>query len=177
MTKKVSEQSREGTATTRKSTVVASMASVVLLMAWPHLAGATGPGAKGLSPTVEANVAMEGPVRTNLTEDVRVITTHITIAPLGHTAWHSHPGPHFVSIRTGAAEVYETDCSIRGTFGIGEGFFDSGSTSPSHVQGERDIHTLRNPSSTDPLEVIITDIREHGAPPTVVAQPQPPSCF
>lgn len=160
-----------------KAPALAAAAIAGALFAWPGLASANGPGPQGLTPVVEANVAVEGPIRINVKDDARVITTHITLAPGGHTAWHSHPGPHFVSVRTGTAVVYETDCAIRGTFPAGTGFFDPGSTSPSHVQASRDIHILRNPSATEAAEVIITDIREGGRPPTVNVAPQPPSCF
>ena len=161
----------------RNGTALVALAAATALVGWPHLAAASGPGAQGLTPVVEANVEVRGPIAVNIRGDARVITTHIVVAPLGHTAWHSHPGPHLVSVRSGTAVVYETDCTRRGTFGVGQGFFDPGSTSPSDVQNARDIHTLRNPSPTEPLEVIITDIREGGQPPTVVAQPQPPPCF
>ena len=160
-----------------KAPAVVAAATAGVLFGWSGLASAHGPGAQGLTPVVEANVAVNGPIRINVKEDARVITTHITVAPGGHTGWHSHPGPHFVSVRTGTVVVYETDCSIRGTFPAGTGFFDPGSTSPSHVQASRDIHTLRNPSPTEAAEVIITDIREGGQPPTVNVAPQPPSCF
>ena len=155
--------------------VTAVVASV--LVSWPGTASAHGPGGHGLTPVVEANVAVEGPIRINVRDDANVITTHITVAPGGHTPWHYHPGPHFVSVRTGTVVVYETDCTIRGTFPAGTGFFDPGSTSPSHVQRSRDIHTLRNPSATETAEVIITDIREQGRPPTIPVSPQPSSCF
>lgn len=144
---------------------------------WPGLASAHGPGAQGLTPTVESDVSVEGPIRINVTGDARVITTHISVAPGGHTAWHYHPGPHFVSVRTGTVVVYETDCTIRGIFPAGTGFFDPGSTSPSHVQTSRDIHTLRNVPGSGAAEVVITDIREHGQPPTVPVVPQPAPCF
>ncbi len=160
-----------------KAPALAVAATAGVLFGWSGLASAHGPGAQGLTPVVEANVAVNGPIRINAKENARVITTHITVAPGGHTGWHSHPGPHFVSVRTGTVVVYETDCSIRGTFPAGTGFFDPGSTSPSHVQASRDIHTLRNPSPTEAAEVIITDIREGGQPPTVNVAPQPPSCF
>ena len=155
--------------------VTAAVTSV--LVSWPGTASAHGPGAQGLTPVVESNVAVQGPIRINVRDDANVITTHIRLAPGGHTPWHYHPGPHFVSVRTGTVVVYETDCTIRGTFPAGTGFFDPGSTSPSHVQRSRDIHTLRNPSATETAEVIITDIREQGRPPTIPVSPQPSSCF
>lgn len=161
----------------RNGAALLAVATGGALVGWPHLAGASGPGGQGLAPAVEANVAVEGPIKMNVRGDAKVITTHITIEPLGHTAWHYHPGPHFVSVRTGTAVVYETDCTIRGTFPAGHGFYDPGTTSPSDVQRARDVHTLRNPSTSEPLEVIITDIREGGQLPTVTAQPQPAPCF
>lgn len=160
-----------------KAPALVAAGTAGLLFGSSGLASAHGPGARGLTPVVEANVAVDGPIRINVKDDARVITTHITVAPGGHTAWHSHPGPHFVSVRTGTVVVYETDCSIRGAFPAGTGFFDPGSTSPSHVQASRDVHTLRNPSPTEAAEVIITDIREGGRPPTVTVASQPPSCF
>ncbi len=156
-----------------KAAVLAAAATTTALFGWPGLASAHGPVAHGLAPVVESDVAVEGPIRINVTDDARVITTHITVAPAGHTAWHSHPGPHFVSVRSGKVVVYETDCTIRGTFPAGTGFFDPGSTSPSHVQASRDVHTLRNASDETAAEVVITDIREHGRPPTVIVDPQP----
>jgi hypothetical protein len=161
----------------RNGAALLAITTAGALIGWPHLAGASGPGGKDVSPVVEANVAVKGPITMNVKSDAKVITTHITIKPLGHTAWHYHPGPHFVSVRKGTAVVYETDCTIRGTFHADQGFYDPGTTSPSHVQTARDVHTLRNPSSTEPLEVVITDIREGGRPATVTAQPQPAPCF
>lgn len=151
--------------------------TVVVLLGWPGLAAAYGPGAQGVTPVVEANVTIEGPIRISVKDDARVVTTHITLAPGGHTLWHSHPTPQIVSVRTGTAVVYETDCSIRGTFPAGTGFFDPGSTNPSHVQASRHVHAVRNPSTTEALEVIVTDIREGGRPGTINASPQPPPCF
>ncbi len=155
-----------------KTTALVAAATAGVLL-WPGLASANGPGAHGLTPVVEASVAVEGPIRINVRDDARVITTHITVAPGGHTAWHHHPGPHFVSVRSGTVKVWETGCTPRGTFPAGTGFFDPGSTSPSHVQTSRDVHTLTNPSDTEAAEVIISDIREGGQPPTIPVVPQP----
>ncbi|HEV2810093.1 MAG TPA: hypothetical protein VGV93_06830 [Acidimicrobiales bacterium] len=56
--------------------VPATVASV--LVSWPGTASAHGPGGQGLTPVVESNVAVEGPIQINVTEDARLITTHIT---------------------------------------------------------------------------------------------------
>lgn len=161
----------------RNGAALVVLATIGALVGWPHLAGATGPNGQGLTPVVEANVAVKGPIKMNVRGDARVITTHITIEPLGHTPWHYHPGPHFVSVRTGSAVVYESDCTIRGEFSAGQGFYDPGTTSPSDVQRSRDVHTLVNPSDRLPLELIISDIREGERPPTVPVQPQPAPCL
>ena len=66
--------------------------------------------------------------------------------------------------------VFETDCTVRGIFTAGEGFFDPGSDKPRH------IHTLYNPGP-DVAEVVITDFREQGGALTVPVDPQPADCF
>lgn len=159
-----------------KTTALVAAATAGVLL-WPGLASANGPGAHGLTPVVESNVAVEGPIRINVRDDARVITTHIKVAPGGHTAWHHHPGPHFVSVRSGTVEVHETDCTPRGTFGVGQGFFDPGS-GPSHVHASRDVHSLKNSSKTVPAEIVITDIREGGQPTAIFVKDheQLPGC-
>ncbi len=71
---------------------------------------------------------------------------------------------------TSATLIYETDCSSK-SYRAGNGFFDPGPTRRPH------IHTLRNPSTTEPAEVVITDIRTDDLRPTVAADTQPPPCF
>ena len=138
---------------------------------WSGLAGASGTGTHGLTRVEESNVRVEDPIRIKTKgDDSQVIVAHITIEPGGHTPWHYHPGPHIVSVRTGAVEVYEVNCSVR-SYPTGTGFFDPGRTRRPH------IHTLRNPSATTAAEVVITDIREDDLRPTVVADPQPRPCF
>jgi quercetin dioxygenase-like cupin family protein len=134
------------------------------------LAQANGTGAHGLNRVEEANVRVADDIRIKEKDGAQVITSHITLRPGGHAPWHYHPGPHIVSVRTGTVQVYETDCSFR-TYPAGTGFFDPGDTRQTHV------HTLRNPSATEPAEVVITDIRTDDLRPTVVADPQPGSCF
>lgn len=41
--------------------------------------------------------------------DIDVVTQTITIVPGGHTGWHSHPGPVFVTITAGAMTFYDGD--------------------------------------------------------------------
>lgn len=134
------------------------------------LAQANGTGAHGISRVEEANVRVADEIRIKEKDGAQVISSHITLQPGGHAPWHYHPGPHIVSVRSGTVQVYETDCSFR-SYPTGSGFFDPGDTRKTHV------HTLRNPSATEPAEVVITDIRTDDLRPTVVADPQPAPCF
>ncbi len=135
------------------------------------LAQATGTGTHGVNRVEESNVRVEDPIRIKKKSGAQVIVAHITVEPGGHTQWHYHPGPHIVSVRTGTVEIWETDCSPPRTYKVGEGFFDPGRTRHPH------IHTLRNPSKTQPAEVVITDIRTDDLRPTIPADPQPAPCF
>jgi quercetin dioxygenase-like cupin family protein len=61
-------------------------------------------------------------------DDIDVVTQAITIAPGGHTGWHSHPGPVFVTIAAGRMTFYDADdptCSP-GTYATGDTFIDPG---------------------------------------------------
>lgn len=132
------------------------------------LAEASGIGGHGVVREEEANVS--DPIVIKEKRGAQVLSAHITVAPRGHTPWHYHPGPHFVSVRTGTVEIYETDCTSR-AYPAGSGFFDPGPTDHPH------IHTLYNPSDTEPAEVLITDIRTDDLRPTVLADPQLDPCF
>lgn len=134
------------------------------------LAQATGTGTHGVKRVEESNVRVEDPIRIKEKSGSQVIVAHITVEPLGHTPWHYHPGPHIVSVRSGNVEVYETDCTPT-SYAAGTGFYDPGPTRQPH------IHTLRNPSKTEPAEVVITDIRTDDLRPTIPADPQPAPCF
>lgn len=151
--------------------VLAGLAlAAVTVAAWSGVAQGNGTGTHGLVRTEESNVVVDDPIRLNEKAGSRVIVAHITVEPGGHTPWHYHPGPHIVSVRTGTVEVYETDCTFE-SYAAGAGFFDPGSTHRPH------IHTLRNPSSSQVAEVVITDIRSDDLRPTIVADPQPAPCF
>ena len=157
---------------TRKLTGIVTALTVVACAAaaWSGLAQATGTGAHGLERVEESNVRVDDRIRINEKSGSRVIVAHITVEPGGHTPWHYHPGPHIVSVKTGTVAVYETDCSFT-RYPEGSGFFDPGSTNQPH------IHTLRNPSRTEPAEVVITDIRNGDLRPTIAADRQPAACF
>lgn len=141
------------------------------MVASSGLALANGTGTHGVTRVEESNVRVEDDIRIKEKGGSQVIVAHITVQPSGYTPWHYHPGPHIVTVKTGTVEIYETDCGPPKSYPAGTGFFDPGGMQRPH------IHTLRNPSNEAIAEVVITDIRDGDLRPTVVADPQPASCF
>jgi hypothetical protein len=79
-----------------------------------------------------------------------------TVKPLGHSGWHTHPGPSLVTVSKGTAVYYDGDdpgCTPH-VVHQGEGFVD---------QGDGHVHLVRNPSATDNLELIAFQIIPEGA--------------
>ncbi len=158
------------TAARKPATVIAVVA--IGLAAWSGIAQATGTGSHGLTRTEYSSVTVDDEIRIKDNGGSRVTVASIRVDPGGHTPWHYHPGPHIVSVKTGTVRVYETDCSYR-QYPAGTGFYDPG---PSE-NGKLHVHTLWNPSTTDPAEVVITDVRTVDRRLTVVVDPQPSRCF
>lgn len=74
--------------------------------------------------------------------DIDVLTQTITITPGGHTGWHSHPGPVFVTIASGAMTFYDGDdptCTPI-VYNTGDSFID---------EGGGHVHIARNQGSVD----------------------------
>ena len=93
----------------------------------------------------------------------------VTLAPGGHTGWHTHPGPTFVMVKEGEGTLYHgsgSDCQGH-RYGPGTGFF----------QPTEDVHTLRNEGSST-LVVHAFYLLPPGTPSTAIRtdQPQPASC-
>jgi quercetin dioxygenase-like cupin family protein len=89
-------------------------------------------------------------------DDIQVVTQTITIAPGGHTGWHSHPGPVFVTIAAGTMTFYDADdptCS-GGTYETGDSFID---------RGGGHVHIARNEGSVD-MVLYATYLVPVGAP-------------
>ncbi len=151
----------------RKTAAVVAIAALGGLAGWAGLAGAGAQVGVSVVPGSTATaVVKEDPIRINMHRGTEVTTRRIRVEVGGHTSWHYHPGPHVVAVTTGTVTVYETDCTERGVFAAGEGFFDPGSHRPRH------IHALYN-TGQEVAEVVITDFREPGRKLTVDADPQP----
>ena len=84
--------------------------------------------------------------------DVYVVRN--TVAPGGHSGWHTHPGPSVVSVQSGTATVYSgDDPSCAGvTYTAGTGFID---------EGGGHVHMVRNQGSV-PLVLVAFQIVPHG---------------
>ncbi len=78
---------------------------------------------------------------------------HFDIAPLGHTGWHSHPGPVFVMVTAGTLTLEQSDGSSA-EYPAGTGF----------VEEPNRVHIARNESATEDLELDAFILIPLGAP-------------
>jgi len=84
----------------------------------------------------ELNVHSDAGIKLKTKDAIDVVTQSISIAPGGTTGWHSHPGPVFVTIKSGEMTIYYAGEGCRGTkYGPGQTFLD---------RGDEFIHTARN---------------------------------
>jgi uncharacterized RmlC-like cupin family protein len=91
-------------------------------------------------------------LKTKASSDIWVVFN--TIAPGGHTGWHSHAGPSIISVKSGTATEYHgEDPNAAIVHFAGSSFVDDG-------QG---AHIIRNESSTDNLELVAFQILPSGA--------------
>ena len=138
--------------------VVASTAGGI---AWRD-AGATPPqgftAVNIVGPTVldaiHTNSETDDHIRIKSKDFTDVYITEITIVPGGHGGWHSHPGPSFITVKSGTAAFLD-DCDdfIPHTYAAGTGF----------VEDAGCVHLLSNQGSVD-LEVVVVQIVPLGAP-------------
>ncbi len=93
-----------------------------------------------------------------------IVTQRLTV-PAGNpgSGWHSHPGPHLVSIVSGESTIYEADCSRR-TYRAGEAFL---------VRAGQ-VHLARNEGTAEQVQ-LVTHIVPPGAM-LLVPEPAPPRC-
>ncbi len=100
---------------------------------------------------------------------VDIVTQQITIAPGGSTGWHGHPGPVFVTIKSGAMTlVYANNPACAGrTYTAGQSFVD---------RGDEEMHNAFNLRS-EPLEFWATYLVP-GAPGAAfrIDAPDPGTC-
>ena len=100
--------------------------------------------------------------------DLDVAVQTITFAPGGQSGWHRHPGPVFITVKTGTMTFYESDdpaCTptIRSA---GQGYLDTG----------EHAHIARNESAA-PAENVVVYFAPAGAALRIDApDPENPNC-
>ncbi len=111
-------------------------------------------GASGFVGTPLARGTAAGPLQINdglikfqTKGDVDFVHVTVTIDPLGHSGWHSHPGVVLVTVKTGTVTFYDADCSFN-VYPAGTSF----------VESNGDTGLARNESATTPAVVYVTYI-------------------
>ncbi|MDQ4137471.1 MAG: cupin domain-containing protein [Actinomycetota bacterium] len=103
----------------------------------------------GASGTIVARGTAVEKIKSRSQRPFDVVVQKITIAPGGHTGWHTHPGNAIAVVKSGTLTIYDSDdpsCTGR-TFTTGQVYLDPGG---GHV------HLGRNESATTPLEIVVT---------------------
>jgi len=92
----------------------------------------------------------------------------LTIAPGGHTGWHTHPGPTFVAVASGEGTLYHAMSGCPSAkYATGAGF----------MQPPTEVHNMRNEGST-PLVLWAFYALPPGTTNAAIRidQPQPAEC-
>jgi quercetin dioxygenase-like cupin family protein len=129
----------------KKKALGLTLAAAAAFVALP--ADAT-PGS-GASGTILARGVAHEKVKSHSPGPYDVVVQQITIAPGGHTGWHTHPGSAVAVVKSGTLTIYDGDdptCTGR-------------EIPPGHVYldpGRGHVHLGRNESTTTPLEIVVT---------------------
>ncbi len=97
--------------------------------------------------------------------DLNVV--RVTFQPVGHTGWHTHPGPSLIMVMSGTVTEYEGDdpsCTPR-VHPAGTTFVDPGNH----------LHLVKNESTTDQAVMVAVPLIPAGAPRRIDA-PNPGVC-
>jgi quercetin dioxygenase-like cupin family protein len=110
-------------------------------------AGATpGSGATG---TVLARGLATEKIKSQSSQPFDVVVQQITIAPVGNTGWHTHPGNAVAVVKAGTLTIYDADdptCTGR-DYTAGQVYLDP---------GRGHVHFGVNRSATEFVEVVVT---------------------
>lgn len=148
----------------------AATSSLLALGLVAVLAGnALATGASGFHGTPLARGTTAGAMQYNVGDikfqtkaPVDFVTATVTIDPLGHSGWHSHPGVVLVTVASGTVTFYQADCSFN-VYSAGSSFVESGGATG----------LARNASASTPAVVYVTYIVPAGAPALRIDQPDP----
>jgi quercetin dioxygenase-like cupin family protein len=137
-----------------KRAILVGLAAVILAtgvaLATPGVGAVGEVLARGtLSDTYGAKMkVIVGLINSGLFRSTDIAVQKVTIAPGGHTGWHTHPGPAVVVVKTGTLTFYDAhDPRCRPIqYPAGTAFVD---------QGVGHVHIARNEGST-PVELWVT---------------------
>lgn len=119
------------------------------VLATPQAGFTTVQLAKGLYDDYGVSIALDRARERGKLADIYVVRN--TIAPGGHSGWHSHPGPSFVTVTSGQITAYDADdptCTPK-VYKAGEGLIDQ-------VRGGQ-VHLIRN-ETAEPAETVTVQI-------------------
>lgn len=108
-------------------------------------------------------------LRLEADQPIDVATQIVTFMPGGASGWHTHPGPVFVTVRTGTRTVYEGNdptCTPH-VFTAGTGAVEAATRKHSHM--------VRNETSSI-AEAVVTYMVPVGANPLGTDLPNPGNC-
>ena len=94
----------------------------------------------------------------------------VTLDPSGHTGWHAHPGPVFVTVTDGSLTWYDGSnplCTPH-TYHVGDSF----------IEGTYKVHNAVNPSGSASVTFIAVTIKpvRFVGPAFVLDRPEPNNC-
>jgi quercetin dioxygenase-like cupin family protein len=93
-----------------------------------------------------------GDIKFQTKDRVDFANATVTIDPLGHSGWHSHPGVVLVTVTSGTVTFYQADCS-----------FDVYPAGSSFVESNGATGLARNESASTPAVVYVTYVVPVGA--------------
>jgi quercetin dioxygenase-like cupin family protein len=146
----------------KKNAVILTVLAMVGAALMAGIAIATpGSGATG---TILARGLATEKVKTRGNQAYDAVVQQITIAPGGHTGWHTHPGNAIAIIKAGTLTIYDGDnrsCTPR-KYNAGDVYLDP---------GYGHVHIGRN-EGTVPLEILVTyvDVAAGGGPVRIDAE-------
>lgn len=123
-----------------RSGVRSPLLAILLIAAFAGTAIAT--SASGFIATPLSRGTLGDPVQYNLgaikfqtKAAVDVATATVTIAPLGSSGWHSHPGIVFVTVKQGTVTFYDQACEAS-DHGAGSAFIEATGDGPGLARNE-----------------------------------------
>jgi quercetin dioxygenase-like cupin family protein len=102
------------------------------------------------------------PISTSQSAGLDVAVQEITIAPGGHTGWHTHPGGTVILVESGTFTIYNDACAATDV-AAGRGIVEPGGQ----------VQLARNNSTTEPLVLTVAyfDLAVGGSPRSDAAAP------